>query len=236
MVFAYAILSDSRRRRNYDNTGSTSETLGLDGDFDWTSYYRERYADLVTIEAMTNHKSKYKGGEQERQDVIKAYEQVKGNMTKIYEVVMHSNMLEDDERFRRLIDEAIENGELLRYKRYTDETEEKRAQRLEKARVRAEREAKEAEEHAKELDLAKRGAGKRKSGSKSNGKKVEDDLVALIQQKHANRGSAFLEELEAKYVNQDQPRGKKRTHRVNDEPPEEAFAAMAERSKKAKKK
>ena len=53
IAFAYAILSDERRRSAYDATGRTEESLDLDDDtFDWVSYYREQYKDVVTADVI----------------------------------------------------------------------------------------------------------------------------------------------------------------------------------------
>ena len=60
IAFAYAILSDERRRKRYDVTGRTEESLDLDDDtFDWVSYYREQYKDVVTAEVIESSRSKF---------------------------------------------------------------------------------------------------------------------------------------------------------------------------------
>ena len=38
IAFAYAVLSDDRRRKRYDLTGSTAETLEDDDEFDWLKF------------------------------------------------------------------------------------------------------------------------------------------------------------------------------------------------------
>jgi hypothetical protein len=60
IAFAYAILSDERRRKRYDTTGNTSESLDLDDDdFNWTDFFREQYAAVVTAEALDRIKKDY---------------------------------------------------------------------------------------------------------------------------------------------------------------------------------
>ena len=233
IAFAYAILSDERRRKRYDLTGRTEESLDLeDDDFDWISYYREQYKDVVTLEKIDEFADQYKGSEEERKDVIKYYERFQGSMDKLYQNVMLSDAAEDEDRFRQIIDSAIESEEVEAYKKYTEESEVKRKRRIENARKRKEQEAKEAEKHAEDLGMN----GKSKGKGKKKGDGDLGDLAALIQNRQQGRAGNFLADLEAKYA----PKGKstkggaKRT--VVDEPPEEAFAATeARRSKRSKK-
>jgi DnaJ homolog subfamily C member 9 len=66
IAFAYAILSDERRRKRYDTTGNTSESLDLDDDdFNWTDFFREQYAAVVTAEALDRIKKDYQGSDEE---------------------------------------------------------------------------------------------------------------------------------------------------------------------------
>jgi DnaJ family protein C protein 9 len=112
IAFAYAVLSDDSRRRRYDLTGSTAETLVEDGDFNWLNFYREQFENVVNEEAINKLSNEYKGGEDERRDLVKAYKKGKGNLSVIYELVMLSDILEDDDRFRQILDEEIANGNI----------------------------------------------------------------------------------------------------------------------------
>lgn len=196
IAFAYAILSDERRRRRYDLTGNTSETLDLeDDDFNWMEFYREQFSSMVDSSAIEKIKKEYQGSEEERKDLLTAFEKHKGDMDKVYEVVMLSNPLDDDERFRAIIGKAIEDKEVKGWKKYVEEPEKRREQRLKRARE----EAKEAEELAKELGVEEKlkgGKGKRKKGGKAD----DNELAALIQQRQKARAANFFEELEAKYA------------------------------------
>ncbi|KAL4870091.1 DnaJ domain-containing protein [Aspergillus spectabilis] len=225
IAFAYAILSDERRRQRFDLTGSTAEAVDLDDDFDWVDFYREQFSTAIDTNALEKFKSEYQGSEEEERDVLSAFENYEGDLNRVYESVMLSNVLDDDDRFRALIDKAIDDGKVEGYKKYTEESEKKREQRLK----RAQKEAKEAEKLAKNLEKEKEG-NNAKAGRKS--KKGNNDLAALIQQRHASRGESFFGRLEAKY----NPSGKKRV--AMDEPPEAAFEATAARrsSKKTKSK
>lgn len=226
IAFAFAILSDERRRKRYDTTGRTEESLDLeDDDFDWTTYFREQFEDIVTSEAIQNFSGKYKGGDEERADILKYYVKHKGNMVKIYEEVMLSDMTEDEDRFRAIIDQAIKDDEVAAYPKYTDESENSRRKRIQKARKLKEEEAEEAEEAMKEVQEK---AGKKKA-KKSKDPGNIDDLAALIQQRQKGREANFFADLEAKYA----PKGKKGARMPPmDEPPEEAFARNAKKGKK----
>jgi DnaJ family protein C protein 9 len=233
IAFANAILSDERRRKRYDVTGRTEESLDLDDDsFDWTSYYREQYRDVVTADVIESFADKYKGSEEERGDVLSWFEKCEGRMARLYKNVMLSDPADDEERFRGIIDEAIERGEVQGFEAYTGESEGSRKKRVDAARKRKEREAREAERHAAELGIGK--DLKRKKGKKEEGGEM-GDLAALIGQRQQGRSDNFLADLEAKYA----PKGKSKAgaKRGTEEPSEEAFAATeaGRRSKRTKK-
>lgn len=236
IAFAYAILSDERRRRRYDTTGNTSESLDLDDDdFNWVDFFKEQYAAVVTADAIDKIKKEYQGSEEERQDLLDAFARHKGDMDLVYEDVMCSSVMDDDERFRRMIDDAIEKSEARSWKNYTQESKAKRRRRLENAK----KEAVEAEELADELGVkeklfSKGGAGQLKKGKQGKDGADEGALAALIQQRQKNRAATFLDDLEAKYVgNKKTKKSQKRGH--EDEPPEEAFQRTAARADKRSK-
>jgi len=234
IAFANAILSDERRRKRYDVTGRTEESLDLDDDtFDWVSYYREQYKDVVTAEVIESFAGKYKGSEEEKRDVLKWYEKCEGKMAKLYKNVMLSDPAEDEERFRAIIDEGIESGEAEGYAAYTEESENSQRKRVEAARKKKEKEAKEAEKHAEDLGIGK-DLKKKKSGKKEKDGGM-GDLAALIGQRQQGRANNFLADLEAKYA----PKGKAKAgaKRGTEEPPEEAFAQteVGRKSKRTKK-
>ena len=224
LAFAYAILSDERRRKRYDATGNTSESLDMeDDDFNWADFFRAQYAELVTLEKIDGFKQEYQGSEEEKGDVLKAYKKYKGNLDKVFESIMLSNILDDEERFRNYIDTAIESKEVDAFKAYTEETERSKDRR----RKSASREKVKAEKEAQRM--------KDEKESKTTGKKTSKggmaDLAALIQQRGANRASAFLDDLGTKYAGNAKGRTKGKKEPV-DEPSEEAFAAMAKRKRK----
>ena len=192
----------------------------------------------MTSESIEKFSREYKNSIEEKDDVLAAYEKFTGKWSGIYETVMLSDMLKDEQRFRGYIDEAIASGKVEGYKTYTEETEKQREARMEKARRAAAREAKEAKEAKAEAE--KLGASK-KGGKKD---KNEDSLLAIIRSRQAERSGAFMDAFAEKWGAQEKKpkgkakKGKKRVSEDEDEdagmPSEEAFQAAAAKLKGAK--
>jgi DnaJ family protein C protein 9 len=224
------VLSDDRRRQRYDLTGSTAETLEEDGDFNWLNFYREQFENVVNEEAINKLSNEYKGGEDERRDLVKAYKKGKGSLSVIYELVMLSDILEDDDRFRKILDEEIASGNiksLPAYEKETDATRQK-AKNVERKR-RDDYDKQEAQKKNGEPANSK-ATGKAKPKSKKGGVDDMAGLAALIQQRQKSRAGNFFDQLEDKYA--PKSRGSKRSTPM-DEPPEEMFEAN--RAKKPKR-
>ena len=231
VAFAYAILSDEKRKRRYDTTGNTSESLDLeDDDFDWSTFFREQFENVVTEETINSFSKGYKGSAEEREHVLRAYEHRKGDMATMYQEIMLSDMLEDEWRFREMIDAAIQEGEVEEYAKYADESEEKVRKRMDRERKRREKEAAAAEKAAQELEEDPDSKPNRdKAKRKSKGDGDVSDLAALIQQRQKGRAEGFFDHLEAKYAapagGAKGKKGSKRTTPMADDgPSEEAFA------------
>ncbi|KAI9761763.1 MAG: hypothetical protein M4579_000857 [Chaenotheca gracillima] len=258
IALAYAVLSSPDRRSLYDTTGSTSETLGESADFSWREYYAAQYADAISAATLTAFQTNYQNSEEEREDVLAAYEDHEGNLDAVFETVMCSDPLADEDRFRAVIDAAIEVGEVEAYESYTKDGPKGRKRRAQNAR----KEEQEARDLAEEMGVSEtmfgNGDGKG-SSSKKNGKKggkanEEDALRALILQRSKGKQESFLDQLEKKYApkpKQGKGKGKSASSgqkrrlageedeeesediaHVLDEPPEEAFLATAERAKR----
>lgn len=224
VAFAYAILSNKKRRARYDSTGRTDEAVDLDDDdFDWKSFYKTQYAEAVTTEKLSEFSTSYKGSDEERGHVLKAYVSAKGDLNKVFEEVMLSNPLEDEPRFRAILDAAIKAGDIPALDKYTNESQKSKDKRRKKALA----EAKEADEAQQELEENKK---KQAAPGKSGKAKGLDDLAAMIQKRRAGQ-SRFLEHLEYKYA--PGPSTSKRPKRSRDPsedmPSEEAFMAARSR-------
>ncbi|KAA8644170.1 hypothetical protein EYZ11_012046 [Aspergillus tanneri] len=225
IAFAYAILSDEKRRQRFDLTGSTAEAVHEGDDFNWMDFYREQFSSAVDENALDQFKKDYQGSEEEERDVLAAFEKYRGDLDKVYESVMLCNVIDDDDRFRAMINKAMSEGRVQEHKKYVEESEKKKQLRLK----RAQKEAKEAEQLSKEL--ADKKETKKKGGRKKKDADMTDnDLASIIRQRQASRADTFFDKLEETYTG-----GKKRAGGF-DEPPEEAFAAMGARQKSKKTK
>ncbi|KAK3995858.1 DnaJ domain-containing protein [Cladorrhinum sp. PSN332] len=228
IAFAYAILSDPTRRKRYDQTGSTSESVVDSEGFSWTDFYAEQFRDAISEESIEAFRKKYKGSDEERDDLLAAYEEFEGDMDAVYESVMLSDVAEDDERFRAIIDRAIKEGEVEKYNKYAKEGKKTKEARVKNAR----KEAKEAEELAKELGVHEKLKGKK--GGKKGG---EDALAALIRGNQAKRVDMF-DHLAEKYgAKEKTPKKGKRKAAGEPDIDDEAFEKLQkEMLKKAPKK
>ncbi len=181
---------------------------------------------------LNTFKEKYITSGEERRDVLAAYTTSKGNMNRIFKNVMMSNPLDDEERYREIIDTAIAQGEVESYNAYTDEPARKKKERMDKAT----RESKEAEAYAKELGVEEKlfGSGGGKKGKGKGTKDSDGGLAALIQRRQKGRAEEFFEKLESKYNGGAEKTRKSKKRGLENEPPKEAFRQTAERAEKAK--
>jgi len=156
------------------------------------------------------------GSEEEKADILSAYEDGEGSVEYIHEHIMASTY-EDEPRFIEIINAAIKEGTVESYPRWKKDTS---AKAIKVRKAAAEKEAKEAEESMKELGLDK----------PINGMS-EGDLGKLIRQRQQGRMDSLLEKLEA----QAKSGGKKGKRK---EPTDEEFAAAQARAtgKKSKNK
>lgn len=195
----------------------------FDDDFDWLDFFREQFNATVDNSALDKMKKEYQGSDEEKRDVLKAYQESTGNMDRIYEGIIFSNVVDDDDRFRGYIDHAIAHEQVEPYETYTHESVSTKQKRLKAAQ----KEARQAVKLQENLDSKKR----------SKGKKADDglgDLAALIQQRQQSRGESFLDNLDAKYGSGAKKSQGKR--KAPEEPPEEAFARTAARKVGRRKK
>ena len=220
---AYAVLSDEARRARYDTTGSTSESLS--DDFNWASYFKAQFAEAVTLEKLDQLKDTYQGSEEEKRDILNAYKKYKGNLNKVFSDIMLSNVLDDEGRFREIIDGAIAAGEIQGFDAYVKESQKSK----DKRRGKANWEASEAIQHAKNSGVYESVFGDNTGGKKSS-------LADMIQQRQKERASTFLDDLEAKYGGKGTTNGRNKGNKrkQNGEPPEEAFGNNRAKHKRRK--
>ncbi|KAF9532966.1 DnaJ domain-containing protein [Crepidotus variabilis] len=211
--FAYAVLSDEKRKAWYDSTGKTDEGFDLGaGDDGWETYFEELF-DRVTREKLDELKAEYQGSDEEIEDLKQAYNNNKGDLGEIMNHIPHSTH-EDESRFVTIITDLIKKKELKSTKTWNSSSKDEKAKMVREKE--SKKEAKEAEELAKELSVWDEfyGTGKateRKKG-KAKSKATEDDgdvdeehsaLQALILKKNQDREAKmdnFFDSLAAKYA------------------------------------
>ncbi|KAJ3409169.1 hypothetical protein HDV05_004562 [Chytridiales sp. JEL 0842] len=193
----YAILSDPARRSRYDATGYVGEVGSSDGGaglFDgvrpeggWEKFFSELWSGLVTEDSISKFELKYRGSDEEKRDVIKYYLQSKGSMDRVLDAVPCSTA-DDEDRFRTIVLEALESGEITERHEKFLEVNERARQRRKKA---AEKEAKEAEK-AKKASAKKKGDGldELQAMIRQKGKSRLDDLIASLEAKEASKKGA----------------------------------------------
>ncbi|KAI9247205.1 hypothetical protein BDA99DRAFT_526369 [Phascolomyces articulosus] len=111
---AYSILSDPAKKSHYDLTGNISQDDSLKGDKSWNDYFKELWDGVVNKETIEKFAAEYKGSEEERKDVLKRYEECKGDMDNILTFIECSNA-KDGERFTKMIQKAIDEGQVVLY-------------------------------------------------------------------------------------------------------------------------
>lgn len=182
LSLAHSILSDEEKRKIYDEHG----TLDDDGDFNeenfdfWYQYFRNLFP-KISLSDISRFEQEYVGSEEERNDVLQAYDQHGGRLQHIMDSVMFA---EEGEELRiiALIDSLIESGEITATKAYT------------KDKAKAENDAK---------DTKKANQRKRKQATKAA--QSEEALSALIkaQQQNRQRQASALASILSKYENDD---------------------------------
>ncbi|KDR81597.1 hypothetical protein GALMADRAFT_135022 [Galerina marginata CBS 339.88] len=244
--FAYAVLSDEKRKARYDSTGKTDEGFDLGaGEDGWETYFEELF-DRVTRSA------------EEVEDLKSAYDTTNGSFGELMTYIPHSTH-DDEARFIIIITDLINKKELKVTPTWLSSSKDEKAKLVRKKE--SEKEAKEAEAMAKELGVwdefygSGKATDKKKGKGKAKGKEPEADedhsvLQALILKKKQKNMDGFFDSLATKYADPapkvgSRAKGKKRNHdtveevmspkkklRSNPSPPEiddEEFAKLQEK-------
>lgn len=140
-------LLDADRRAIYDESGLTENILaGLDAQGDWYAYWRNLFPG-ITLQDITNFRERYRGSEEEREDIKKSYIKNDGDLLKIVDDIVCAEF-DDIERIRGIIDELIGENELKALEGYVKIDQKK----MKKAEKRAKKEANEAGEVLKQKE------------------------------------------------------------------------------------
>ncbi|PFH54368.1 hypothetical protein AMATHDRAFT_635 [Amanita thiersii Skay4041] len=246
--FAYAVLTDDKKRKRYDKTGKTSEVFDFgEGEDGWDSYFEDLF-DRVTRDKLNEMKKEYQGSAEEVGDLKSAYHETQGSIGEILNYIPHSTH-DDEPRFIVLISGLISKGELPNLPLWESSTKDEKAKLVRKKA--SEKEAAEAEQLAKELGVwdefygtgkpgERKGKGKGKRDGKGKDNAADGDaeedysaLQALILKKKEKNMDSFFDNLAAKYAEPEKKskgRGKKRAREVEeeDQSPKKKRSAPAE--------
>ncbi|KAK9817417.1 hypothetical protein WJX74_007740 [Apatococcus lobatus] len=117
----YSILADEEKRKIYDQTGSMESAEDLDADDlnDLYRFYKDKFRQ-VTEEDLNSFQITFRGSEEERQDLLKYYQQFSGNMDQVFQWQICSDPQQDSHRFMDMLTTAIHDKQVKRYKVFTD--------------------------------------------------------------------------------------------------------------------
>ena len=190
----YAVLSDEKKRKVYDETGRVDEMDSQEFN-DLYEYYRTMYK-KVTEEDILQVTKEYLGSEEEARDLKECYVKFEGDMTKVFEWQMCSDIEFDSHRFAEIIEADASLEKYPKFEQYLN-----KHVRGKKAPV---------------DPLGNRVSKKKlKSSGKENGDEGMGDLQALILAKNKSRAGAaddLFARLEEKYG------GKKKTKKEKSTP------------------
>lgn len=131
------ILTDSERRKLYDEQGIIANEDSLEGEADWSAYWRLLFP-KITGKDIKNYLSSYIGSDEEEADLIKLYNRFEGDLDKINE----THISYDEDKTVAQLKDLIKKGKIKDFTKFSKESDSKRNKR----KKRAEREAKQAEE------------------------------------------------------------------------------------------
>ncbi|CEF60930.2 DnaJ homolog subfamily C member 9 [Strongyloides ratti] len=169
-------------KKAYDENGITGED---DDISDWVSIWKKHFKP-VTIEDIEAYLKTYTNSDEEKQDIIDAYNKHKGDLNKILECTYNYDVSNIDD-LMNLINSMIDDGILEKYSKWKPLSKAK----IEKLKKRKEQEKIECETNLKKI--------------KKNGNEVKS-LEDMIRERSRKRGQDILMQLEEKYC---QPKKKK---------------------------
>lgn len=188
---SYMVLSNSKLRSKYDRTGivslkETGEDID-DEDFDWDEYFRGQFQE-INKEMIEKDREEYQGSEEEENDIKREFVILKGDMSKLFEVVIHLEFnIDEERRIFKLCENFIKSAEIKtkdipKWEEYLAKRD-KIVQKMERKRK---REEKAADKVLKE----KKNSDKKKTGDDLDSLRA---LIAGNSSKHRARFSAITE-------------------------------------------
>lgn len=166
------VLSDSEKRKLYDDHGIIANDDSLESEADWSNYWRLLFPE-ISEKDIDNFMSTYIGSDEEKRDLIELYNRFKGDL----DMIFNYHIGYDETRTVKQLKDLIKEKVIKDYPSFSKESSDKKARRVKKV----EREAKEAAKHKKETENL-------------------GDLTALIRQRQQGNFNSMIAQLEAKYA------------------------------------
>lgn len=202
---SYMVLSDDKKRARYDKTGVINLKDGVEGDeeFDWRDYFKTQF-DSISKELIEKDREEYQGSKDEEEDIKRELLDMKGDMRKLFETVIHLEFSVDEEKrvfeiCQRLIDdEEIDIKDIPQWGKYVKNRKEN-VKKMDRKRRREEKAAEKAEKVRKDEEREDNGgmAG----------------LQALIAS-NASRHRDIFGSIAAKYEAEEEERKKKKRRKT----------------------
>jgi len=126
----HTILQNKEKRSIYDDTGDLDDEENDNDLQNWMNYWSQVFKP-ITKEDIDNYKEKYIGSEDEMRDIKKSYVNFKGDIDKMLDMIQFSD-LESIPRFKKIIQEWVDKGEVESYDMFFKEPKGKTKRRLAK--------------------------------------------------------------------------------------------------------
>ena len=118
----YTILSDPEKRALYDESGEIDDDVVVQ-ERDWNAYWRMLFK-KITVNDIAEFEEQYRGSEEETNDIRAAYLDYEGNMESVLENMLCAT-IEDESRFREIIETLILKENLPKFPAFVNERKEK---------------------------------------------------------------------------------------------------------------
>lgn len=173
----------------YDEQGVVDDDSDLETR-NWEEYWRNMFK-KITKSDVDKFFAEYRDSAEERADLLRLYEKHQGDLNLILEEIFSADLVEDEPRFRAIIQDAIDKQEVQPLKKFVAESKTKAARR----KAAYEKEAREAAVEAvkmgideSEESLKKAILGRRKAQN--------EDFLSKLEKKYANKNDSEDEEEE----------------------------------------
>lgn len=185
------VLIDPDRRQEYDTLGDTGTLHGGEPalDADAAAAFFARAGPTVTAEDIALYETRYRNGEDEREDLAAFYDRFEGDVKKVLEYIPYSDE-SDLVRFVQFWDDLLEKGDLDQSDRYAVPRKKLLKKGKGKERDMAATEPSLLKEDNTDVENVQQKNGK--SAKKAKKKKAsEDDLVSQILARRKARSENF---------------------------------------------